>query len=526
MEKTPSSIFNDVLGPVMRGPSSSHVAAASRIGKLIYMASNGGVKSIIVDFDINGSLAESYNGHGSDIGLASGLLGLDVTDVRVPEAIKIAKENDVKIEFRISDYGAIHPNNYKLTVTDKNGKNRLWEAISTGGGMIKIEKLNDFHINVNGDFYELLLITNANLSQEFQQYLDKESSNIENLNIIEDGKGRYLINLKSRKPFSEDDISKIKDRFDIEDCIYIQPVLPILGSKDISVPFSNAVGATGYANKTNKKLWELACLYESQRGGITEEEVFNQMEKLVDIMEESVKIGLSGTYYKDRILQQQSHLIEEGNKDNKLIPVELISTMVKNVTAIMEVKSSMGVIIAAPTAGACGALPGTLIAAKDTFKMDKSLLVKGMLSASLIGIFISEGSTFAAEVAGCQAECGSASGMAAAGLCEMFNGTAKQCIDAASIALQSITGLVCDPIANRVEAPCLNKNIMAGSNAISCATMALAGFDKVIPLDETIGAIKDIGNKLPLELRCTYGGLGKTKTSNEIRKRLEVATKD
>lgn len=523
MRKTPSSIFNDVLGPIMRGSSSSHGAAASRIGKLINMASEEGVKSLLVDFDINGSLAESYHGQGSDIGLASGLLGMDLVDSKISEALKIAKDKGIVIEFRILDYGAIHPNNYRLNVTDKNGKNRIWEAISTGGGMIKIERLNDFNVDINGDYYELLIILDSKIRENIHEYLVNEISSLESYNAIEDGKGKYLIHLKSRQPFSEDEINDIKDRQGIEDLIYLKPVLPILGSKNINVPFISAEGAIKYAEKTNKRLWQLACIYESQRGGISQDEVFSRMEELVDIMELSVKIGLEGTYYKDRILHQQSHLIEEGEKKNMLIPVEFINTMIKNITSIMEVKSSMGVIIAAPTAGACGALPGTLIAAKDTFKMNKSELIKGMLSAGLIGIFISEGSTFAAEVAGCQAECGSASGMAAAGLCEMFHGTAKQCIDAASMALQGITGLVCDPVAIRVESPCLNKNIMAGSNAISSATMALAGFDKVIPLDETIGAIKDIGDKLPLELRCTYGGLGKTKTSNEIRQRLEDA---
>lgn len=522
MKKTPASIFNDVLGPVMRGPSSSHVAAASRIGRLIYISSGGGIESAIVDFDINGSLAESYDGHGSDIGLVSGLLGMELTDSKMPEALKIAKENNVNIEFRISDYGAVHPNNYRIHVTNKDGRKYLWEAISTGGGMIKFQKFNNFTIDIIGDFYELLIITTNNKNREdIKKYFDKEFKNIEYIDISKNKNDKLLIDLKSRDSFNEKNLNNIKNEFDVKDLIYIQPVLPILGSKNIKVPFNNPMEALEYAKKTDKKLWELACLYESQRGGITEKEVFKQMEKLINIMEESVRLGLEGTYYEDRILEQQSNLIDKTSNKDKLLPIDSINNMVKNITAIMEVKSSMGIIVAAPTAGACGALPGTLIAVKDSFDLNKNELIKGMLSAALIGIFIAEGSTFAAEVAGCQAECGSACGMAAAGLCEMFNGTAKQCIDSASIALQGITGLVCDPIANRVEVPCLNKNIMAGSNAISSATMGLAGYDKVIPLDETIKAIKDIGDRLPIELRCTYGGLGKTKTSNRIRKELE-----
>lgn len=187
----------------------------------------------------------------------------------------------------------------------------------------------------------------------------------------------------------------------------------------------------------------------------------------------------------------------------------------------MEVKSSMGVIVAAPTAGSCGCLPGTLIGVGRSIGASKDEITKGMLAAGLIGIFIAESATFAAEVAGCQVECGAGSAMAAAGVAQMAGGTVEECINAASIALQNVTGLACDPVANRVEVPCLGKNIMGGSNAISSANMALAGYDKVIPLDQTIKAMYDIGLKLPLELRCTFGGLGKTEASLQIRKKLE-----
>ena len=109
--------------------------------------------------------------------------------------------------------------------------------------------------------------------------------------------------------------------------------------------------------------------------------------------------------------------------------------------------------------------------------------------------------------------------MAAGAIVQMMGGNIFQCMDASSIALQNITGLACDPVGNRVEVPCLGKNIMGGSNAISSANMILAGYDKVIPLDETIQAIYEIGLSLPLELRCTFGGLGKTKTALKILER-------
>ena len=136
-------------------------------------------------------------------------------------------------------------------------------------------------------------------------------------------------------------------------------------------------------------------------------------------------------------------------------------------------------------------------------------------------MFFTKEATFAAEVGGCQMECGAGSGMAAAALTELMGGTAQQCLDAAAFALQGITSLACDPVANRVEVPCINKNIMGGMNALSSANVILAGFDKVIPLDEVIKAMYDIGTQLPISLRCTLGGLGVTKTSMSIRRKLE-----
>ena len=138
-----------------------------------------------------------------------------------------------------------------------------------------------------------------------------------------------------------------------------------------------------------------------------------------------------------------------------------------------------------------------------------------------IGVFIAAHATFAAEVGGCQAECGSGSGMAAAALVTLVGGSTQQAVNAASMALQSILGMVCDPVANRVEVPCLGKNVLAASNALACANMALADFDPVIPLDEVVQAMNEVGKMLPSALRCTaLAGLSVTKTSKEIEKRL------
>ena len=194
-------------------------------------------------------------------------------------------------------------------------------------------------------------------------------------------------------------------------------------------------------------------------------------------------------------------------------------------SAMMEVKSSMGVIVAAPTAGSCGALPGALIGTAKALKIDRDEVVKAMLAAGMIGVFIAAHATFAAEVGGCMAECGSGSGMAAAGIVELKKGTLEQSLAAASITLQASLGMICDMIADRVEAPCLNRNVMAATTAISCANMALADYNHLIPLDEVIETMKKVGDAIPNTLRCTgLGGLAITKTAKKIEAALNNQT--
>jgi len=148
-------------------------------------------------------------------------------------------------------------------------------------------------------------------------------------------------------------------------------------------------------------------------------------------------------------------------------------------------------------------------------------MAKALLASGLIGVFIATRWTFAAEVGGCQAEGGSAAAMAAAALVTLADGTLQQAIAAASMAFQSMLGLICDPIANRVEAPCLGKNVMAASNALACANMALADYDPLIPFDEVVETAQRVGSQMPRELRCTaLGGLSITPTSQAIERRL------
>ena len=183
--------------------------------------------------------------------------------------------------------------------------------------------------------------------------------------------------------------------------------------------------------------------------------------------------------------------------------------------------AKIDVDLTTPTAGSCGLFPGTCLAAGEALDLDDMSIRRAMLSGGLIGVFVATRSSFAAEVGGCQAETGAGAAMAAATLVEMMGGNAAQSLSAASLALQNVLGLVCDPVANRVEAPCLGRNIAGASNALVSANMALSGYDALIPFDEVLDAHKEISESMPRELRCTaLGGLSITPTSKAIEARL------
>jgi L-serine dehydratase len=271
-------------------------------------------------------------------------------------------------------------------------------------------------------------------------------------------------------------------------------------------------------------LWKPAVAYECARGGLAADDVVEKMVGIVRVLRRSIKQGLAGTTYDDRMLGYQSGEFARRMKDGGLLDAGALNRITLYVTAMMEVKSSMGVIVAMPTAGACAAVPGAVLAMAEEMDLDEEAMARALLAAGLVGVFIATAWTFAAEAGGCQAECGAASAMSAAALVTLAGGSRKPSVAAASMALQSMLGLACDPVANRVEVPCLGKNVMAAANALTCANMALAGYDEVVPFDEVIQAAKCIGTQMPREIRCTaLGGLSVTPASKRIAQELSAA---
>lgn len=515
-EKNIPSIFNDVIGPVMRGPSSSHCAAAVRIGRLARDLMGAEITDVLIEFDSCGSLASTHTSHGSDMGLFGGFLGWDATDERLVDSARALQEAGISVQIEIKDLGDPHPSTYQMTLRNAEEEHHM-VALSTGGGMIEVIEIDGLPLSILGDYYETLLFLDAGgeaLVKFFRQSITADGIHLHksaNLQILQ---------IKSHHFLGDETLASLNMRYAIRNIKRLVPVLPVLSHKELQIPFITSKAMLDYNKQQNLALWELALHYESARGNISHEQVFEQMKELVAIMQDSIQRGVAGTQYADRILGYQSGAFREKMEKGGLLDGGMLNRMILYTSAMMEVKSSMGVIVAAPTAGSCGGLPGAVIGAAGEMGLSVDEMAKAMLAAGMIGVFIAAHATFAAEVGGCQAETGAGSGMAAAALVNLAGGSAQQAVVAASMALQNIFGLVCDPIANRVEAPCLGRNVMAASNALACANMALAGYDPVIPLDETIQAMDAVGKSLPYELRCTaLGGLSVTPTSKAIEKR-------
>jgi len=516
-KKIVPSIFNDVIGPVMRGPSSSHCAAALRIGRMARDLMNGNIKEVLVEYDPNGSLVMTHASQGSDMGLCGGLLGWDAQDERLAESAHAVRDAGIKVKMKISRFSAQHPNTYKMTLKNAHETHTL-QAISTGGGIIEVIELDSVKLSLAGDYYETIIYCGKD-ENKVLRYLKAQMEADEI--VLHKNKKIKMIEIKAQR-FPEAKIyGELKVRFNIKQIKNIAPVLPVLSRKKIEVPFITCAEMLAYNKDKNLALWELAVLYESVRGNMPPERVLQEMKKIVAIMQKGILKGIAGTQYADRILGNQSGLFNDRMKKKQLLDAGLLNRIVLYVSAMMEIKSAMGVIVAAPTAGACGVLPGACIGAASAMGLSLEDMTQAMLAAGMIGVLIAAQATFAAEVGGCQAECGAGSGMAAAALVTLAKGSARQAVDAAAMALQNILGMVCDPVAGRVEVPCLGKNVMAAANALTCANMALAGYDVVIPLDEVIETMDRVGKSLPVELRCTaLGGLSVTRSSKEIEKKL------
>jgi L-serine dehydratase len=519
------SIFNDVIGPVMRGASSSHCAAALRIGRLARDLIGGTPDTILIELDRAGSLPTTHESQGSDMGLFGGLLGWEAFDERLPNSGDALAAAGASVRFETVDTGDPHPNTYRLTLTRGDATHSL-RAISTGGGMIEVIAIDGVPFSAHGDYHETLFVFSGpgarDAAQQCADRLRSLASDFQpDVVTVRHGTGVSIVQVETHSALPDAVRAALATAFPDAHVHSLFPVLPVGSRRGMAVPFSSAAALLEADAGQCEPLWRHAVAYEMARGGLTERQVIDKMIEIVRILKDSIASGIAGTTYDDRVLPAQAPGFAAALHAGRLVGDTVLNRIILATTALMEVKSSMGVIVAAPTAGACAALPAAVITMAEEMGLDEEAMARALVASGLIGVFICTPWSFAAEVGGCQAEGGSAAAMAAAAIVTLADGTLPQALAAASLAMQSMLGLICDPVANRVEVPCLGKNVMAAANALACANMALAGFAEVIPFDEVVMTAERVAKQMPRELRCTaMGGLSITPTSLAIEARL------
>lgn len=260
----------------------------------------------------------------------------------------------------------------------------------------------------------------------------------------------------------------------------------------------------------NIPISEAMILREIEDLGGDPKEVMEKMEHTWSIMKNSAKAALKGNIVSmGGLIGGESAKIKERRQSGKQ-PVcgSLMSKAISYAMGVLEVNSSMGLIVAAPTAGSSGVIPGAFLAVQEEMELPDEAMVKALFNAGAIGYLIAYNATVAGAEGGCQAEVGSASAMAASAITELMGGNPRQCLNAATGAIANLLGLICDPIGGLVEAPCQQRNAMGVSNALISAEIALSSIKNIVPFDEAVSVMYSVGRSMPHELRETaLGGL-------------------
>ncbi|NCE74140.1 L-serine ammonia-lyase, iron-sulfur-dependent, subunit alpha [Anaerotruncus sp. X29] len=286
--------------------------------------------------------------------------------------------------------------------------------------------------------------------------------------------------------------------------------------------YNTIAGLVEQAEQAEKPISELVLAQQAEQTERTEGDLYEEMRRTFRVMEESVASGI------DPDLRSTSGLtggaayrMQQAVRKGRTICGEVFGGALTRALAVSELNASMGRIVASPTAGSCGILPAAVLTIRDARGLDERTCVMSLFTASAVGMVIANNACLAGAQGGCQAECGSASAMAAAALVELAGGAPDMVANAVAIAIKNILGLVCDPVAGLVEIPCIKRNASGVANALCAAELALAGITSAIPADEVILTMKRVGDTMPAALRETAeGGLAMTPTGRRLFKQV------
>ncbi len=285
--------------------------------------------------------------------------------------------------------------------------------------------------------------------------------------------------------------------------------------------FRNVAELVELAETKKMKISEIMIQQEMTVSNKSRETLIGLMEANLTVMEQAVEKGIAGVKSHSGLTGGDAVLMQKYIEKGNFLSGKPILDAVSKAVATNEVNAAMGTICATPTAGSAGVVPGTLFAVRDILNPTREQMVEFLFTAGAFGFVVANNASISGAAGGCQAEVGSAAGMAAAAIVELAGGTPSQAAEAMAITLKNMLGLVCDPVAGLVEVPCVKRNAMGAANAMVAADMALAGITSRIPCDEVIDAMYKIGLSMPTALKETAGGgLAATPTGRELEAKI------
>ncbi len=511
----PISIFNDVLGPVMRGPSSSHTAGSYHIGRLARSLFGEAPVRVAFVFDPGGSYAQVYREQNSDRAFAAALLGWTITDEHFLEALDAAEAAGMELRFLSETLPeAEHPNTVEIRLEDRPGCRLVLRARSTGGGAIVVDRVQGWPVILRGDAHDVLVDADLRAEAAVRDLLG-QAGRVRGEAPRLEREGRVLLHVQYDAPLSAAERLRLSQRAEIRAIWTTTPVFFVQRGPAL---FTTAEEMVRLAEGRNCLLGEVGLAYEATLLELSEADVLAETVRRYTVMRQSAARGLDENLPPMRLLQPTARRIFQAEAQGRLPFGGMQARAAARAMAVMHVNGGAGVVCAAPTAGSAGTLPGTLVTLAEELNLTDEQAALALLAASAVGVIIATRATFAAEVGGCQVEIGAAGAMAAAAAVSAAGGSAAQAVDAAAIAFQNTMGTICDPVQGIVEIPCHTRNAVAASSAFVCADLIMGGYQNPIPLDETIDAMYAVGKMLPRELKCTaLGGLALAPSALSMR---------
>ncbi len=509
------SIFNHVLGPVMRGPSSSHTAGAYHIACMARSLLGAVPRRAVVTLDPEGSYAVTWAAQGADRALAMGLMGKPLTDESFFTALQDAPRAGLEIELRTARLAnADHPNTVDVELAAADHRHVRLVARSIGGGEVEITHVDGRPVLFSGSAYETLLELSADKAGAACALLAQDDGCLDQPAVSRAGDlVRLACRRKAALPASFREQLQALDRgarvWECAPVYFVQQGEPL---------FSSAAQMVEMAEGRGVSLGRLALAYEAQLLGMSQSEVMAEALRRYDIMVRCVECGLDPQFSGLQLLPACAGAVFEAEARGRLSVRSLHTRAAARALAVMHVDGAMGVVCAAPTGGSAGVIPGALVTLAEERSLAREQIGSALLAAGAVGLIVARRATFAAETAGCQVEIGASGAMAAAAVVDAVGGTARQACDAAATSLQNTMGLVCDLLHGTVEIPCHTRNAAAAAGAFVSADLVLGGYPNPIPLDETVDAVYAVGLAMPPELRCTSrGGLAVTPSARALK---------